>query len=177
MSALAKPRRIKVIDVVLFRHGIAVEQGEWEGKEADRPLTDKGRKRTKQSAQGLTVAGLSITHMLASPLARARESADIVAAFLRPRVAVRICDELLPDAPPDKALSLLASLPPRSVVVCVGHEPHLGILAGHLLQGKAMQGLTFKKAGACLIHLEEGVRAGKGRLEWWLPPAMLRALR
>jgi phosphohistidine phosphatase len=165
------------MDVILFRHGIAVEREDWHGKDADRPLTDKERKRTKQSEQGLTVVGLSVTHLLTSPLVRARESAEIIAACLRPRATARVCDELLPEAPPEKTMSLLSGFPARSVVLCVGHEPHLSRLAGYLLSGKDMEGLSFKKAGACLIRLEEGVAGGRGCLDWWMPPAVLRALR
>ena len=32
-----------MMDCVLFRHGIAAERDEWEGPDADRPLTERGR--------------------------------------------------------------------------------------------------------------------------------------
>jgi len=61
------------------------------------------------------------------------------------------------------------------VVVLVGHEPHLGKLAGTLLFG-APAHLPIKKAGACAIDFEARPRAGGGQLVWFLPPRALRQL-
>lgn len=164
------------MDIVLFRHGVAVERDEWDGKEQDRPLTDKGKKRTRLSGAGLVAAGLSVTHILSSPLARARQTADILREALRGRSTIRMCGELIPDSPADKVVALLDTLPLNSTVLCVGHEPQLSALAGLLLGGKPIRGLAFKKAGASLIHCDELPHAGKGTLGWWLPPSLLRAL-
>mgnify|MGYP003482835149 CR=1 FL=1 len=66
------------MDCVLLRHGIAVERDEWEGAEADRPLTERGAKRVAQVAAGLKGFGVQPTHVLSSPLIRAIETAEIV---------------------------------------------------------------------------------------------------
>ena len=42
-----------MMDCLLLRHGIAVERDEWEGPDADRPLTERGAKRVAQVAGGL----------------------------------------------------------------------------------------------------------------------------
>jgi len=164
------------VDCILFRHGIAVEREEWDGQEQDRPLTEKGVKRTGQSGRGLRNLSIAPTHLLTSPLLRARQTADILHGLLRPRPAVHISDELSPGTAPEKLFSLLDSLPPDSVVICIGHEPHLSMAAAILLTGKPGAWLSLKKAGACLIRLEEAVRPAKGLLEWWLTAAQLRAL-
>jgi phosphohistidine phosphatase len=166
-----------MMDCILFRHGIAVERDEWDGIESDRPLTEKGSRRTKQAGEGLLELGIKPTHLLSSPFARAHETAKLLHELFRPRVTVRLADELLPDSPPDKLFPLLASLPPDACVICVGHEPHLGDTAGSMLFGKAAAGLTLKKAGACLIRFAEGAKPGRGVLEWWLTAGQLRALR
>jgi phosphohistidine phosphatase len=77
---------------------------------------------------------------------------------------------------PRTLFALLDALPPDAVALCIGHEPHLSLAAGILLTGKPCSGLSLKKAGACLIHIEESVRPAAGRLEWWLTAAQLRAL-
>jgi phosphohistidine phosphatase len=164
------------MDCLFFRHGIACERQDWEGPEQDRPLTDKGAKRTRQAGKGLLNLHIAPTHILTSPLARARETAEILQGLFRPRLIVRICDELVPEAAPDKLFTLLDTLPQDSVVLCIGHEPHLSLAAGILLTGKPSAGLSLKKAGACLIHVEIAIRPAKGHLEWWLTPAQLRAL-
>lgn len=164
------------MDLILFRHGIAVERQEWAGKEQDRPLTSKGIRKTGRSFRGLLNLSIMPTHVLSSPLARARETADLLHHLVRPRVTVQICEELTPGAGPRSLCALLATLPADAVVICVGHEPHLSLVASCLLAGKPCAGFSLKKAGACLIHLEQSVRPATGRLRWWLTSGQLQAL-
>ena len=164
------------MDCVLLRHGIAVERDEWDGPDADRPLTERGATRVAQVAAGLHRLDVQPTHVWSSPLIRAIETAKIVHRVLRVRSAVQIVDALLPDASPDRLLAILHDLPPESCVLCVGHEPQLGITASVLLSGRASASFSFKKAGACLIELSIPVKPGRGVLCWWLPPAQLRAM-
>ena len=162
------------MDCILLRHGIAVERDEWEGPDADRPLTERGAKRVAQVAAGLSWLDVQPTHVWSSPLIRAIETAKIVHRVLRVRSAVQIVDALLPDASPDRLLSILHDLPPESCVLCVGHEPQLGIAASVLLSGRASASFPLKKAGACLIELSIPAKPGRGVLRWWLTPGQLR---
>jgi len=164
------------MDCVLLRHGIAMERDEWDGPDADRPLTERGAKRVAQVAAGLNRIDVQPTHVWSSPLIRAIETAKIVHRVLRVRSAVQIVDALLPDASPDRLLSILHDLPTESCVLCVGHEPQLGIAASVLLSGRASASFPFKKAGACLIELSIPAKPGRGVLRWWLTPAQLRAM-
>ena len=61
-------------------------------------------------------------------------------------------------------------------MVCVGHEPHLGLAASVMLSGKTSAAFSFKKAGASLIELSLPPKVGKGVLRWWMEPGQLRAL-
>ena len=162
------------MDCLLLRHGIAVERDEWDGPDADRPLTERGATRVGRVAVGLKRLDVQPTHVLSSPLIRAIETAKIVHRSLRIRSAVRIVDALLPDASPDRLLSILRDLPPESCVLCVGHEPQLGVAASVLLSGRASASFPLKKAGACLIELAIPAKPGRGVLRWWLTPAQLR---
>ena len=164
------------MDCVLVRHGSAVERDEWEGSDADRPLTERGAKRVAQVAAGLSRLDVQPTHVLSSPLIRAIETAKIVRRSLRVRPAVQIVDALLPDAPPNRLLAILHDLPPESCVMCIGHEPHLGMVASVMLAGKASTAFPFKKAGACLIELSIPAKPGRGVLRWWLSPDQFRAM-
>jgi len=164
------------MDCVLFRHGIAVDRAAWTGAEAERPLTPKGAAKVREGAAGLLQLGLTPTHILSSPLVRAVETATMIRAAIEARPEIRICDELVPDAPPDKLLPLLDTLPDDACVICVGHEPHLGETAGVLLFGQPVAGLSLKKAGACCIRFEGPAKAGQGMLRWWLTPSQLRNL-
>ena len=164
------------MDCVLLRHGIAVERDEWEGSDADRPLTERGKKRVIQVATGLKRLGVKPTDVLSSPLIRAIETAKIAHHSLQVSSAVQIVDALLPDAAPARLLSILHNLPAESCVLCVGHEPHLGMLASVMLVGKPSTAFPFKKAGACLIELPVHAKPGHGILRWWMPPSQLRAM-
>lgn len=164
------------MNCVLFRHGIAIDREEWEGPDEDRPLTDRGAKRVAQVAEGLRWLELQPTHVISSPLLRAIETAKILQDTHRVRAAVQIADELLPDAAPERLLTRLSDLPPESCVYCVGHEPHLGLIASLMLTGKPSMGFPFKKAGACLIEIAIPLKPGRGILRWWMGPSHLRGL-
>ena len=164
------------MDCVLLRHGIAVERDEWEGQDEDRPLTKLGAKRVAQVADGLNRLTVQPTHVLSSPLIRAVETAKIAHHSLRVRSAVRIVDELLPDAPPDRLLSILHDLQPETCVLCIGHEPQLGMAASFMLSGRATASFPMKKAGACLIELPIQAKPGRSILRWWLTPSQLRVM-
>ncbi len=165
------------MDCVLFRHGLAVERTEWSGRDADRPLTDKGRTRTRQAASGLMRLDLAPLHLLSSPFVRAHDTAKLLHEAFRLKGEIRLCDELLPGAAPDKLFPLLESFPADACVICVGHEPHLSETAGVMLFGEPAACLSLKKAGACLIHFDGIPKPGRGHLQWWLGPGLLRALR
>ena len=85
-------------------------------------------------------------------------------------------EELLPEASPTDLLRLLQSRSSESCVICVGHEPQLGMAASVLLSGRASESFPLKKAGVCLIELSIPVKPGRGLLRWWLTPGQLRAM-
>jgi phosphohistidine phosphatase len=165
-----------LLDCLLVRHGIAIEAEKWDGSEENRPLTAKGKKRTRQAAAGLAALGCKPTRLFSSPLVRAYDTARLLRATVCPTLKVETRDELAAGASPEQMLSLLRSIPAESVAVCVGHEPLLGAVAGILLCGKPIAGLALKKAGAALIHLPDGPKPGQGALRWWLQPVQLRVL-
>jgi phosphohistidine phosphatase len=165
-----------ILRCVLFRHGIAAEREEWTGKEADRPLTDKGKRRVRRAAAGLRRLDVRPTHVLTSPLIRAIETAKLLHGILAVRSPLQLVDELLPSANPEKVIGLLHHLPPESCVLCVGHEPQLGMTASVLLSGRQSTAFPLKKAGACMIELPLPAKPGRARLIWWLTPSQLRTI-
>src|SRR5262245_37985794 len=164
------------MDCILMRHDIAVEREEWNGTDHDRPLTDRGAKRVAEVAAGMQWMEAHPGPILSSPLVRAVESAKIVHDVLKVRSTVRLIDELVPGATPERLLTVLQRLPPETCVLCIGHEPHLSSAAGLMLAARVSPAFPFKKAGACLIELVVPVKPGKGILRWWMEPKQLRAL-
>ena len=165
------------MNCLLFRHGIAVSPEEWNGPEEERPLTKEGITKTEQTVEGLKRIGVKPTHLLCSPLARTRQTADIAKHGLQIKVLIQLCPELVYDQSPKLLFPILHRLPQDACVMCVGHEPHLGQTAALMIIGMNASGLSLKKAGGCLISFDGQIGTGKGHLEWWMAPAQLRALR
>ena len=165
------------MDCLLIRHGIAVEPSEWTGTEKERPLTEEGRKQVRQAASGLASLDLVPTHLLSSPFMRARETAALIQAVLCPSIAMQVIHDLAVESTAGRFLQRLRDCPPDAVVLCVGHEPLMGHVAGVLLCGKPSGAFAMKRCGAALIHLRGNVMPGHGILGWWLDAGQLRALR
>ena len=164
------------MDCVFVRHGIAVAREEWEGKDVDRPLTEKGKRRVREVAAGLRRLDVRPTVIYASPARRAVETAQLLHSLPASSTLMQLRDELLPEASPTEVIRLIQDIPPESCVICIGHEPQLGMAASVLLSRRASASFPLKKAGACLIELPIPAKPGRGVLRWWLTPNQLRAI-
>jgi len=71
------------LEITFLRHGRsrADDEAAHEGR-YDSPLTEVGRRQAKQRAAGWLARGLGFDRIIASPLLRARETAEIVSATL-----------------------------------------------------------------------------------------------
>ena len=162
----------------ILRHGIALDRASpLVTDDAARPLTPKGRKRVARVAAELGKLGYEFDWIVTSPLVRAAETAEIVAASRKPNPPVDVCAALRPGGSPEDVLSFLAKNPDRRSVLLVGHEPDLSALAARLIGAGRDAGLEFKKGGCCLIEYDGSPARSAGRLVWWLTPGVLRANR
>ncbi len=164
------------MELVFLRHGLAVDQEEWKGDEADRPLTAEGTERTREVVRGLRTLKVRPDVILASPLLRARETAEIAKKGLVTDAKVDLVEELAPAASPDRLIGRLADLADKPVVLCVGHEPHISTTISAMVSGKTAATFEVKKAGACCIRFTGAPKAGTGTLLWLLPPKFLRVI-
>lgn len=142
----------------LVRHGEAVE----EHVDPVRPLSPRGREQAATTADAFAVKRFAPARILCSPKARAKQTAEIVAATIAPDLALEETNDLKPDAEPDLIAPLLAE--EDDDVLLVGHLPHLERLAGLLLAGDDRHSpIRFGAAdGACL----ERKGAGAWKLLW-----------
>jgi phosphohistidine phosphatase len=165
------------MDIVVVRHGIAVDRDEAAKTamaDAERPLTEKGRRRMKRCARGIARLVPGVERIVSSPLVRAVETARMVRRAYDDDVGFSEEAALLPDAPPSDLGSVLAEGLVAPIVVVVGHEPHLGRFIGWAVTGQAREFVELGKGGACLLRFEGAPGAGIGRLIWLLPPRELR---
>ena len=163
------------IHLILVRHAIAEERGAAWPDDDQRPLSRDGLRKWKQAARGLAVLLPKVDALLTSPLVRTCQTAEVLAHALTPAPRLHLFPALRPDSNVSDAIAALKARPVKGTTVLVGHEPLLSELASTLLH---LHGpLEFKKGGAlALVTNGLGVR-GPARLEWYLPPRVLRDLR
>jgi phosphohistidine phosphatase len=162
-------------ELYLIRHGIAEERGEAWPDDTRRPLTEEGISRLKKEARGLVRIGVEFDVMLTSPLVRARQTAEIIAAAFAARPPIVAIDSLSPEGSPQAVMNDLEKHSRRARIALVGHEPGIGELAARLFGSR--RPLEFKKGAVCRVDLESLPSAGPGALRWLLTPRILRELR
>lgn len=134
------------MQIYLLRHGIA-EEGRPGQPDRERAITDVGWQRLRAAAPTWRRLCDRPQVVLASPLRRAQETASVLCDALGHRGEIRTAPELVPEAEPSRALSLLEieQLSGTACVAIVGHEPHLGYLLGTLLTGQPRLSVPFRK--------------------------------
>ncbi len=140
----------------LIRHGIAAERGTYKN-DADRPLTDKGRQKTKKVAQRLDDIGVRFDLILTSPLLRASQTAEILHNEGLTK-QVEESSHLAPVGNIQDWLSWLAqwrNSDSEKDLALVGHQPNLGNWTELLVWGKITGQIIVKKAGVIGINLPD----------------------
>jgi phosphohistidine phosphatase len=166
------------MNLLVVRHAIAEDRAEVGPGQPDdfaRPLTPEGRAKMTQGARGLRTVVPELQVLASSPLVRARETADIIAAAYRPIVPI-VVPELAPGHTSKEVARWLERQDERGVVAIVGHEPGLSRTVSWLLAGGDRSVLELKKGAACLLALGDAVGPGCAALLWALAPTQLRAL-
>ena len=167
------------MNLFLLRHGVAVERDEFDyAKDAARPLTPKGKKQLHTVAAALRALGLGFDGLWSSPLVRARQTAEILAADLKLQKRLAFTDELKPGGDAKKLVQRIEGLKkaPGNVLL-VGHEPDLSELISLLVTGNHGGGFALKKGGLAKLEIQK-LRAGKcAILAWLLTPAQMKLMR
>jgi len=165
------------MDVYLMRPGPALAHASTDAPADDqRPLSQKGIKKTRRAAKGLMALRPYIDRLFSSPLVRARQTADIVAEALRFKGQVEELTELAPDGDLEKLVGSLTSYKDCQGILLVGHQPNLGETASLLLTGNTALEIDFKKSAVCCIKVNTFPARGHGSLGWMLAPKQLRKL-
>ena len=167
--------------LLVIRHGLAGDRDEFAftGRpDAERPLTKDGRVRMKRAASGLRLIVDELNLIATSPLVRAVQTAELVAAAFEGPEPTMV-DELVPERSPDDLLPWLRALEPDTTTAIVGHNPHLGFLVGWLLTGRHENFVELKKGAAVMLEFQDPdpPNPGSAVLLWSLAPGHLRKLR
>ncbi|HEX2469050.1 MAG TPA: histidine phosphatase family protein [Candidatus Limnocylindrales bacterium] len=156
----------------LLRHADAGDPEAWDRPDAERPLSEKGRKQAKRLGDHLAAIGFRAEAVITSPKMRAVETAELVADRVDGTVTedqrlagsldLDIIEAILHDAgDPDEAM-------------LVGHDPDFSELLSVLC---AAAGVTMRKGALARIEVDRPLRAGGGTLRWLLPPDLLKPAR
>jgi len=141
----------------LLRHGDAADAAEGQ-PDAERPLTEKGRRQATAAGRALARLGVELDACLASPRVRARDTAELACAALA--VPVELEPALRGGWFDAEALAAGRG----GQVLLVGHEPDLSTAVRELTGATA----RMRKGGLAAVD--------EGTLQLLLGPAELRAI-
>jgi phosphohistidine phosphatase len=163
------------MNLYILRHAIAVEHGTpgYEN-DADRPLTDDGRRKLRRVAKAMGAMELSFGLILTSPYARARETAEVVARALGESDRLEFTEALTPAGSTTQLVDLLNQREPKlKNVLLVGHEPYLSELISLWVSGAPGCAVTMKKAGLCKLSTDVLSHGRCASMEWLLTPRQM----
>src|SRR5262249_49474316 len=116
------PQYARRVQVFLIRHAKAIDET-LELRDPARHLTEEGRVQARGLGDRLRWYDCEPTHVYASPLVRAVQTAELLIAGLGCTKPVEVLASLAPDASPRDVAAAIRNLPDDAVVVAVGHEP------------------------------------------------------
>lgn len=151
--------------IYFLRHGDAEDKKPGQS-DAERRLTSLGTQQAQDAGRWLSEKGIKVDAIVSSPLVRARQTAEPVAAALQAQMTD---DERLSGG--RLTVEALAGIAadagnPKSILL-VGHEPDFSHIIGDLTRGT----VRVKKAALALVKCDRVV-AGSGKLEWLIPPKL-----
>ena len=148
------------------------------GSAVARKLTERGRAKMRRIAAGMRTAGLKFEVILPSPLARATETAEIVAAAYANTPTPQVVPALATGVAPSEVVAALKPFARHDHVMIVGHEPQLSALEALLLTGSPGGfSVDLKKGGCVALGLPARSDKGGAQLHWMLTPRQLRRMR
>jgi phosphohistidine phosphatase len=155
------------MQVYFLRHGEAEKNGQ--GEDSERPLSRDGVARMKQEASAIAGLDLGIQLIVTSPLARARQTADIVARELHLRESLAIDDRLAPGFGRDALVQVLKKHAGRKSLMLVGHDPDFSEMIAACIGGGRVE---CKKGGFARVDIDDPSSL-RGTLIWLVPPRVL----
>jgi phosphohistidine phosphatase len=156
-------RRKKPVQLIIVRHGPAGTPLQDAELDEARTLTKKGRKQTKAAMKGIVGLTPHIQRVVTSPLARASETADLLAKAGKTQVAID--ERLAPGGTVDELIEELTGQGDSAVFALVGHDPQVSNLVVSLSTGQKVarrQFVGLDKGGAAGLNYEDG----RWKLEW-----------
>ncbi len=163
------------MDIYFLRHanaGVAKLNPESDEK---RPLDKQGIQQSHTVGRGLAALEVELDEIIASPLLRAFQTAEIAAKELGHQRDIVIDGALRPEASFAQFQALLRKYAKSKAIMVVGHNPNLSEFLNQLLAGNGeSRGIDLKKGAIAKVEKEGRSPA---ELKWLMPPKVVRALQ
>ncbi|MBC7817706.1 MAG: histidine phosphatase family protein [Planctomycetaceae bacterium] len=151
--------------LLLIRHARAAASHHF--PDAERPLTEEGRREFAAVARSIVLRGVTPSVIFHSPTRRTTETAMILATAAElPDHARDIALWLSLGTDCQEILPRLAALS-ADVIALVGHEPIMSSLTSLLIGGG---GSSFSPGTSACVEFDGTIAPGQGRLLWTLEP-------
>jgi phosphohistidine phosphatase len=134
-----------IVQVFLIRHAASIDET-LELRDAHRHLTPKGREQARRLGDRLRWHDCVPTHLWTSPLPRAVQTAELLAAALHSEICVESVPALAPEGSPREVVAAVRALDPDAAVMLVGHEPSLSGIGALLVGAPDFDGLAKAEA-------------------------------
>jgi phosphohistidine phosphatase len=157
------------MELYFLRHGLASEREEWTGDDLQRPLTEEGKERMRREATTMAKLGLDLDQIIASPLVRAYQTAEIVARQLHLLDKLIKDERLAPGFGIDQLAQVLRAYSTATALMLVGHEPDFSETIRRLIGGGRVE---CKKGSLARVDVSDPL-SPQGNLVWLLPPKVL----
>ncbi len=167
------------MELFVIRHAIAEPLGRGnEFTDEKRALTVEGRNRMREVVKGLIKLRVEFDLILTSPLARAVETAEIIAASMRlSKKDIKQSGNLAPGASAEDLFAEIKGHAGAEAVALVGHQPDLGSLISRITQSDdGALSIQLKKGSVCCLNVRETMPTLRGDMMWLLTPKQLRLL-
>lgn len=167
------------MQLLVVRHGIAEEPdiAYRRGVSDDnRELTKEGREKMQRAARGLKLKIEKIDLIFHSPLLRAQQTAEIIAAEYK-AAQLELLKQLRPETDPADTISELAPLiGDFENIAIVGHQPHVSAFISYVLTARYGNFVNMKKGAVCCLQFPNRLREGQAILNWHVNNSFLRDL-
>ena len=132
----------------------------------DQGLSEKGISETQRIADVAKNYGIKVSQIKHSVKTRARNTAHVFAAALKPEAGM---EEVTGLKPMDDVTAFASGIKPEANTMLVGHLPFMERMASYLVSGSSDKPIIkFQNSG--IVCLDEDAETGSWTIRWTLMP-------
>ena len=152
------------MSLYLVQHGKSLP----EEIDPERPLSDEGKKTVDSIARKAAENNIPVSGIVHSGKTRARQTAEIISAYVKPESGIRKSTGLNPN---DDVTSIASQVSSSKNIMLVGHLPFMERLVSYLITGTTDKTVVkFQNGG--IVCLDQEPEKGSWYVKWMLIPEM-----